>query len=78
MATTTGGTEKQYRSGGGSNWFTVSELLRPIQRTLTKCNGTYLPAFISYNANEGTEDYFEQEAKRYEKHIKTSLSLLAN
>ncbi|WP_425454558.1 NAD(P)H-dependent oxidoreductase [Gracilibacillus dipsosauri] len=36
VATTTGGTEKQYRSGG-SNWFTVSELLRPIQRTLTKC-----------------------------------------
>lgn len=29
VATTTGGTEKAYRSGG-DNWFTISELIRPM------------------------------------------------
>ncbi len=30
VATTTGGKESEYHSGG-YNWFTISELLRPIQ-----------------------------------------------
>ncbi len=77
VVTTTGGTERQYRSGG-YNWFTISELLRPIQSTLTRCNGTYLPAFVTYNANEGTGEYLEQEAKKYAEHIQTSMSMLVH
>lgn len=77
VATTTGGTEKQYRSGG-YNWFTISELLRPIQSTLTRCNGTYLPAFVTYDANEGTEAYLAQEAKRYVEHIQSSMRVLTH
>ncbi|MED4400196.1 NAD(P)H-dependent oxidoreductase [Metabacillus fastidiosus] len=75
VATTTGGTKKQYRSGG-YNWFTISELLRPIQSTLTRCNGTYLPAFTIYNANEGTDEYLMQEAKKYVEHIQNPMRLL--
>ncbi|MFX3635954.1 MAG: NAD(P)H-dependent oxidoreductase [Candidatus Pristimantibacillus sp.] len=77
VATTIGGTERQYRSGG-YNWFTISELLRPIQSTITRCNGTYLPAFVTYNANEGTDEYLEQEAKKYAEHIQTSMRVLVH
>ncbi len=77
VATTTGGTESQYRSGG-SNWFTISELLRPIQSTLTRCNGTFLPAFVTYNASQGTDAYLAQEAIRYAEFIQTSMHVLVH
>lgn len=76
VATTTGGPENGYRSGG-DNWFTISELIRPIQATLIRCNGTFLPIFVTYNASYGTETYLSQEAKRYAEHIQTSLITLA-
>ncbi|CAI6084938.1 NAD(P)H-dependent oxidoreductase [Cohnella sp. JJ-181] len=68
VATTAGGTENSYRAGG-SNRFTISELLRPIEQTLIKCRGTYLPAFVSFNANLGSEEYLASEAIRFTKHI---------
>lgn len=70
VATTTGGTENAYRSGG-DNWFTISELLRPIQRTLTKCNGVFLPAFVTYDVNQGSDAYLADEAVKYAEHIRT-------
>lgn len=77
VATTTGGTESGYRSGG-NNWFTISELLRPIQSTITKCNGNYLPAFVTYNASEATDIQLTQEAKKYTDHIQTSMRVLVH
>ncbi|MCR8642919.1 NAD(P)H-dependent oxidoreductase [Paenibacillus sp. N1-5-1-14] len=77
LATTTGGTENSYQSGG-DNSFTISELFRPIQRTITRCNGIYLPAFVTYNANQGTDAYFAQEAKRYADHIQIPSSVLVH
>ncbi|MFK7692638.1 NAD(P)H-dependent oxidoreductase [Paenibacillus sp. HJGM_3] len=77
IATTTGGPENGYRSGG-SNWFTISELLRPIQTTLTRCNGTYLPAFVTYNADQATDDYLLQEAKKYVDHIQAPERVLVH
>ncbi|WP_018754369.1 NAD(P)H-dependent oxidoreductase [Paenibacillus terrigena] len=77
VATTAGGTESAYRSGG-ENWFTISELLRPIQRTLTKCNGTFLPAFVTYNANAGTDAYIAQEARKYVEHIQAGMLALVH
>ncbi|OBZ12226.1 NAD(P)H-dependent oxidoreductase [Bacillus sp. FJAT-26390] len=77
VATTTGGTENEYRSGG-ANWHTISELLRPIQSTIAKCNGVYLPAFVTYNANRGTDEYLSQEAKKYAKHIETPFNVLVH
>ncbi|MED4584587.1 NAD(P)H-dependent oxidoreductase [Brevibacillus choshinensis] len=77
VATTAGGTEKAYRSGG-DNYYTISELLRPIERTLTRCNGTFLPAFVTYDANQATDEYLAREAKRYAEHVQTSLYALAH
>ncbi|KZE75356.1 general stress protein [Paenibacillus elgii] len=77
VSTTTGGTESEYRSGG-FNSFTISELLRPMQRTLTRCNGTYLPAFVTFNAIEGTDAYLAQEAKKYVEHIKAPMRELVH
>ncbi|WP_435171933.1 NAD(P)H-dependent oxidoreductase [Paenibacillus glycanilyticus] len=77
VATTTGGTDKSYRSGG-DNQFTVSELLRPIERTITKCGGTYLPAFVCYDANASTEERLRQEAQRYAEYIRTPMPVLTH
>lgn len=77
VATTTGGPENHYRAGG-DNWFTISEFLKPIQRTITKCNGIYLPAFVTYNANECTDEYLEQEAKKYAEYIQTFIRVLVH
>ncbi|MBD0382443.1 NAD(P)H-dependent oxidoreductase [Paenibacillus sedimenti] len=77
VATTTGGPENGYRSGG-SNWFTISELFRPIQATLNRCNGTFLPAFVTFSASDGTDDYLSEEAKRYADYIQTSMAELVH
>ncbi|MFC5468972.1 NAD(P)H-dependent oxidoreductase [Cohnella suwonensis] len=69
VATTAGGTENAYRAGG-ENLYTVSELLRPIQRTLTKCDVVYLPSFVTYNANAGSDAYIAEEAIRFAEHIR--------
>ncbi|WP_029192539.1 NAD(P)H-dependent oxidoreductase [Paenibacillus harenae] len=78
IATTTGGPENCYQAGG-DNWFTISEFLKPIQRTVTKCNGIYLPAFVTYSAaSQGNDAYLSQEAKRYVEHIQASSGLLVH
>ncbi|GAE31966.1 NAD(P)H-dependent oxidoreductase [Alkalihalobacillus hemicellulosilyticus] len=67
-AITAGGSENAYRSGG-DDWFTISEYLRPIQATILRCKGTYLPAFITYNTDAGTDDYLVAQASQYIDHI---------
>ncbi|PZD95557.1 general stress protein [Paenibacillus sambharensis] len=63
VVTTVGGTEKQYRSGG-FNKYTMSELLRPIERTLTRCHADFLPPYAVYNTTFASEDEIKQEATR--------------
>lgn len=75
VATTTGGTAESYRSGGG-NEFTISELIRPIQRTITRCNGTFLPTFVIHNVSQRTDLSIQQEAKTYVNYIQESMSVL--
>lgn len=77
VATTVGGTEKAYRSGG-DNRFTVSELLRPIERTLTRCGGVFLPAFAVYGANQATDEELTLEARNYAAFIRESAAALAH
>lgn len=77
IAVTAGGKEGQYRSGG-YNWFTINELLRPIQSTITRCKGIYLPAFVTYDAVAGTDEYLDQEAERYVNYIQRTAHELAN
>jgi len=73
IATTTGGTECEYRAGG-RNWFTISEYMRPIQSTINRCNGTFLPAFVSYHSSTAT---LEEEAKRYAEVVRYPQTKLA-
>jgi glutathione-regulated potassium-efflux system ancillary protein KefG len=75
IATTTGGTEACYRSGG-ENRYTISELLRPIERTLTKCNGTFLPAFVAYNVMQATDTDLAHVAAKYAELIKAPREVL--
>ena len=70
IATTTGGTEPCYRSGG-ENMYTISELLRPIERTLTKCKGTFLPTFVVYKAMQATDADLAHSAEKYIEIIKS-------
>ncbi|EGL17534.1 MULTISPECIES: NAD(P)H-dependent oxidoreductase [unclassified Paenibacillus] len=77
VATTTGGTESQYRSGG-SNWHTLSEFMKPIQSTLEKCNGVFLPVFAAYHLSDAPEAELQAEADRYAKHIVSLQADLAN
>ncbi len=73
IATTTGGSESEYRAGG-RNWFTISEYIRPIQSTIARCNGTFLPPFISYNSSA---EALKEDAKRYVEVVRYSQTKLA-
>lgn len=42
VATTAGGTDKSFQAGG-DNRYTMSEYLKPIQGTINKCSGVFLP-----------------------------------
>lgn len=77
LATSAGGRENTYRSGG-DNWFTISELLKPIQRTITRCNGTLLPSFVTYNVSQATDSELEREAARYAEHVLSPASALVH
>lgn len=77
IATTAGGTNASYRSGG-DNFFTVDELLRPIQRTLTRCSGIFLPPFVVYNANRIADTDLAQEAKLYADYIREPARVLVH
>lgn len=75
VATTAAGPENAYRSGG-ENLYTISELLRPIERTVTKCNGTFLPAFVSYNVHDASDGWLAQEADRYAEQLRAPIEAL--
>ncbi|GIO32119.1 MULTISPECIES: NAD(P)H-dependent oxidoreductase [Paenibacillus] len=77
VATTVGGTEKAYQAGG-DNWYTISEFLKPIQRTITKCSGTFLPPFVVYDANQADPQRLQQEGGRYAEHIRTPYRVLVH
>jgi len=77
VATTAGGTEKSFQAGG-DNWYTISEFLKPIQRTVTKCSGNFLPPFIVYDANQADPHRLRQEALRYADHIRMPSRVLVH
>jgi glutathione-regulated potassium-efflux system ancillary protein KefG len=68
LAITAGGTEKSYRVGG-DNWYTVSEFIKPLQATIMRCHGTFLPPFIMYQSNKSNDEELLKEAEKYRDHI---------
>lgn len=75
VATTTGGSDKEYRSGG-FNRYTLSELLRPIERTLNRCGAEFLPPFVTYNTTKANDAELMQEARRYAEIVRMPSELL--
>lgn len=74
LATTAAGSEHGYRAGG-ENWFTASELLRPIQATFNRCKVNYLPAFVTYNVERVSDEALQAEAARYAEQVSASVVL---
>ncbi|MFD2700920.1 NAD(P)H-dependent oxidoreductase [Paenibacillus shunpengii] len=75
IATTTGGSEASYRSGG-DNKYTISELMRPIERTLTRCKGNFLPVFVGYSVMQATDAELEHIAESYLEAVKAPMEIL--
>ena len=63
-AVSTGGAESAY-SRGGSNRFTVRELLAPIEQTARLCGMVYLPPFVIHGTHALGEDDIDRHAKDY-------------
>lgn len=68
LSITTGGPEEDYQAGG-YNWGSISEFMKPLQATIARCNGAFLPSFITYGADQLTEEQLEQDAESYIRYI---------
>lgn len=77
VATTAGGTEKSFQAGG-DNWYAMSEYLKPIQGTVNKCSGVFLPPFVVYDANRADGSRLRQEGQRYAEHIRMPYRVLVH
>lgn len=77
VATTAGGTEKSFQAGG-DNWYAMSEYLKPIQGTINKCSGVFLPPFVVYDANRADGSRLQQEGRRYAEHIRMPYRVLVH
>ncbi|MBB3130648.1 glutathione-regulated potassium-efflux system ancillary protein KefG [Paenibacillus rhizosphaerae] len=75
VVTTAGGTDKSFQAGG-ENWFTISELLKPIHLTIAHCHGTFLPPFVVYDANRASQEQLKTEGIRYAEYIQTPSPVL--
>lgn len=67
VATTIGGRQEVYQAGG-SNHFSMSEILRPLQATANMCKMIYLPAFVVDGVSD--ENQLADAAIRYVDRIK--------
>lgn len=77
VVTTAGGTDKSFQAGG-DNWFTISELLKPIHLTIAHCHGTFLPPFVVYNANRASQEQLKAEGIRFAEYIQTPSPVLVH
>jgi len=68
IATSIGGSLDVYQAGG-SNHFSMSEILRPLQATANICGMTYLPAIVIEGCLE--DDQLSDVARNYAKSIQT-------
>jgi len=68
VAVSAGAPEEAYQAGG-SNHYTISELLRPFQATSNFINTTYLPPYVFYGAGSTGESELAESAKTYKEHV---------
>ncbi|MED4749827.1 NAD(P)H-dependent oxidoreductase [Brevibacillus choshinensis] len=75
VATTAGASERSYRSGG-SNEYTISELMRPLELSVKYTGAIYLPAYVVYDTMEVADEQLKLEARKYTEHIRASAEKL--
>ncbi|SHF25408.1 glutathione-regulated potassium-efflux system ancillary protein KefG [Seinonella peptonophila] len=68
VAITSGGAKDAYRAGA-YDWFTIDEYLKPIQATITRCQGTFLPSYTLYGIDDLTNAEIRKDAQEYGKYI---------
>ncbi len=69
LAITTGGSKDGYQAGG-YNWHTISEYTFPIQATITRCQGVFLPSFVVYDTKSLMKIELKNYGKQYVDYIK--------
>ncbi len=73
LAITTGGSEKSYRAGD-YNWGSVSEYIRPLQATITRCNGIFMPPFVLHGIRTASNSELDRDAEDYVEYIRSPYS----
>jgi len=73
-AITTGGSEQAY-CRQGHNYFTIRELLAPLEQTARLCGMEYLPPFVIQGTHQLREPH---QIARYAEHYRTAIALLRN
>ncbi len=68
----TGGPAHSYQAGG-YNYYSMSELLKPLQQTANLLQTTYLPPFIFHGAVESDEAAIRASADALLKHLRDPL-----
>ncbi|HJK99230.1 MAG TPA: NAD(P)H-dependent oxidoreductase [Polyangiaceae bacterium LLY-WYZ-14_1] len=63
-AITAGGGEAAYQADG-TNRFTVTELLRPLEQTAVLCNMAWLPPFVAHGTHRMRRDEMDAHAADY-------------
>ncbi|WP_307892560.1 NAD(P)H-dependent oxidoreductase [Bacillus swezeyi] len=68
VAISAGALEEAYQAGG-SNHYSISELLKPFQATSNFIGTTYLPPYVFYQAGSTEESVLTEGAEQYREHI---------
>lgn len=68
-AISTGGPEKAY-ARSGQNYFTIHELLAPIEQTARLCRMDWLPPFVIHSSLNKDYARFQEESVRYAAMVK--------
>lgn len=73
LAITTGGSENSYRAGD-YNWGAISEYIKPLQATITRCNGLFMPPFLLHGIRDATPGDLDRDAAEYIEYIQNPFS----
>lgn len=68
VATTTGGSADAYQAGG-SNKFTIAELIRPLEATSNLCGMVWQQQFVLHGARTISDDDLERGAQEYKRRL---------
>ncbi|MCY8931720.1 NAD(P)H-dependent oxidoreductase [Bacillus atrophaeus] len=74
MLAVSAGSEAEKYQAGGSNHYSLSELLKPFQATSNLIGMTYLPPYVFYGVKYANADDIAISAKRLTDHILNSFS----